>query len=138
VVLYGYKTWSLTLRKEHRKKVFANRVLNGQVKEDEIGRACRATRNAHGLLVEKRQAKRPLGRPKYSWMDNIKMDLGETGWGGMDWIDVAQDMEQCKSIVYTVTNLRISLDTERLRDWGLVNKGSAGFTSPCTVSSCED
>jgi hypothetical protein len=38
--------------------------------------------------------KRPLGRVWHSWVDNIKMDLGELGWGGMDWIDVAQDRDQ--------------------------------------------
>jgi hypothetical protein len=46
-------------------------------------------RNAHRILVGK-----PLGRPRRRWVDNIKMDLRETGWDGMDWIDLAQDRDQ--------------------------------------------
>jgi hypothetical protein len=49
-----------------------------------------AKRNAHRILVGKPGGKRPLGRPRCRWVDNIKMDLGEIGQGGMDWIDVAQ------------------------------------------------
>jgi hypothetical protein len=44
-------------------------------------------------LVRKPQGKIPVGRPKCSWEDYIKMDLGETGWDGMDWIDLAQDWD---------------------------------------------
>jgi hypothetical protein len=51
-------------------------------------------RNAYRTLVENPEGKRPLGRPKRSWMDNIKMDLREIVWGGMDWIDLAQDRDQ--------------------------------------------
>jgi hypothetical protein len=43
-------------------------------------------RNAYRLLVGTPQGKRPLGRPRYRWVDNIRMDLGETGWGDVDWI----------------------------------------------------
>jgi hypothetical protein len=46
-------------------------------------------RNAYGTLVAKPEGKRPLGRPRRRWVDNIKMDLRETGWGGMDSTDVA-------------------------------------------------
>jgi hypothetical protein len=49
-------------------------------------------RNAYRIFVGKSEGKRPLGRPR--WKDNIKMDLRETGWGGMDWIDLAQDRDQ--------------------------------------------
>jgi hypothetical protein len=45
-------------------------------------------------MVGKPEEKRPLGRPRLRWADNIKMDLRETGWGGMGWIDVAQDLDQ--------------------------------------------
>jgi hypothetical protein len=45
------------------------------------------------ILVGKPEGKRPLGRPRRRWEDNIKMDLGGIGWGGMDWIDMAQDRE---------------------------------------------
>jgi hypothetical protein len=48
-------------------------------------------RNAYRILVGRSEGKRPLGRPRHSWVDNIKMDLRQIGWGGMDWIDLAQD-----------------------------------------------
>jgi hypothetical protein len=47
-----------------------------------------------GLLAEKPEGKKPLGRDRCRWEDNIKMDLRETGCGGMDWIDLAQDRDQ--------------------------------------------
>jgi hypothetical protein len=46
-------------------------------------------RNAYRILVGKPEGKRPLGRPRRRWMDNIKMNLGEIGWDDMDWIDPA-------------------------------------------------
>jgi hypothetical protein len=52
-----------------------------------------AKRNAYRILVGKPEGKRPLGRPRRRWVDNIKMDLGEIGWDGMDWIDLAQDID---------------------------------------------
>jgi hypothetical protein len=51
----------------------------------------REKRNAYRLLVGKAEGKRPLGRPRSRWVDNIKMGLGEVGWGDMDWIGLAQD-----------------------------------------------
>jgi hypothetical protein len=51
-------------------------------------------RNAYRILVGKPEGKRPLGRPKRRWVDNIKIDLRETGWDGVDWIDMAQDRDQ--------------------------------------------
>jgi hypothetical protein len=45
--------------------------------------------NAYRILVENPEGKRPLGRPRRRWVDNIKMDLREIGWAGMDWIDLA-------------------------------------------------
>jgi hypothetical protein len=50
-------------------------------------------RNAYRILVGNPEGKRPLGRPRRRWMDNIKMDLRETGCDGMDWIDLAQDRD---------------------------------------------
>jgi hypothetical protein len=52
------------------------------------------TRNAYRILVGKPEGKRPLGRPRRSWVDNIKMDLIDIGWVGMDWIDLFQDRDQ--------------------------------------------
>jgi hypothetical protein len=51
-------------------------------------------RNAFRILVGKPEGKRPLGRLRRRWEDNIRMDLREKGWGGMDWIDLAQDTDQ--------------------------------------------
>jgi hypothetical protein len=64
-------------------------------------------RNAYRILVGKPEGKRPLGRPRRRWVDNIKMDLGETGWDSMDWIDLAQDRDQWRALVNTVMNLRV-------------------------------
>jgi hypothetical protein len=51
--------------------------------------------------------KRPIGRLGRRWEDNIRMDLREIGWGGMDWIDLAQDRDQWRALVNTVMNLRV-------------------------------
>jgi hypothetical protein len=55
--------------------------------------------------VGKQEGKRPLGRPRHWWEDNIKMDLRDIGWCGMDWIDLAQNRDQWRAIVSTVMNL---------------------------------
>jgi hypothetical protein len=65
------------------------------------------TRNAYRILVGKPEGKRVLGRPRRRWVDNIKMDLGEIRWDGMDWIKLAQDRDQWRALVNTVMNLRV-------------------------------
>jgi hypothetical protein len=144
VVLYGCETWYVTLRVEHRLRVFQNRVLRtifGSRRDEVIGdwrklrneELCNLyslpnimrmmklrrmrwaghvarmgeTRNAYRLLVGKPEGKRPLGRPRRRWVDNIKMDLGEIGWDGMDWIELAQDRDQWRAVVNTVMNVRV-------------------------------
>jgi hypothetical protein len=62
------------------------------------------TRNAYRILVGNPEGKRPLERPRYRWVDNIKIDLREIGWDGMDWFDLAQDRDQCRALVNTVMN----------------------------------
>jgi hypothetical protein len=64
-------------------------------------------RNAYRVLVGKPEGKRPLGRPRRWWVDNFKIDIRETAWDGMDWIDLAQDGDQWRALVNTVTNLRV-------------------------------
>jgi hypothetical protein len=64
-------------------------------------------RNAYRILVGKPEGKRPLGTPRRRWEDNINIDLREIGWGGMDWIDLAQDRDQWRALVNTVINLRV-------------------------------
>jgi hypothetical protein len=75
-----------------------------------MGRACSTSgekRNAYRILVGKPEGKRPLGRPRRRWVDNIKMDLRKIGWDGMDWIDLAQDSDQWRALVNMVMNLRV-------------------------------
>jgi hypothetical protein len=143
VVLYGCKTWSLTLREEHRQRVFEDKVLRiFGPKSDEVTRGWKKLhneklcdsysspsiisiiksrrmrwvgnvaqmgekRNAYRLLVGKPQGKRPLGRPRRRWVDNIKMDLLEIGWGSVDWIYLAQDRDKWRVLVNAVMNLRV-------------------------------
>jgi hypothetical protein len=131
VVLYGCGTWSLTSREEHRLRVFENRVLRriSGPKSDEVtggwrklhneelhnsytspsimtiiksrrmrwaGHVARMgeNRNSYRILVGKPEGKRSLGRPRRRW-------------GGMDWIDLAQDRDQWSALVNTVMNLRV-------------------------------
>jgi hypothetical protein len=63
--------------------------------------------------VGKPEGKRPLGRPRYRWVDNIKIDLREIGWDDIDWIDLAQDRDQWRGVL------------EKLHIWRLLKKGSA-------------
>jgi hypothetical protein len=137
--------WFLTLREEHRLRVFENRVLRrifGPRRDQVAGdwrklhdeephnsysspniirmiksRRMRwaghvagmgATRNANRILVGKPERKRPLGRPRRRWVHNIKMNLREIGWDGMDWSDVPQDRDQWRALVNTVMNLQFA------------------------------
>jgi hypothetical protein len=66
-----------------------------------------AKRHAYMILVGKTEGKRPLRRPRCRWLDTIKIDLGEIGWDGVDWIDLAHDKDQWRVLVNTVMNLRV-------------------------------
>jgi len=59
------------------------------------------------VLVGKPEGKRPLGRPRRRWEDNIKMNLREVGCGGMDWIELAQDRDRWRALVNAVMNFRV-------------------------------
>jgi hypothetical protein len=75
-----------------------------------MGRACSTNwekRNAYRILLGKQERKRPIGRPRRRWVDNIEMDLREIGWDGMDWIYLAQDRDQWRALVNTAMNLRV-------------------------------
>jgi hypothetical protein len=136
VVLYGCETWSLTLREEDRlrvpRRIFGlkrdemtgelrklhNEELRDLYSSSSIIRIIKSRRmiwaghvdrmgekrNLYRLLV----GKRPLGRPRCRWVDNIRMDLGEVGWGDVDWICVAQDRNRWRALVNSVLNLRIT------------------------------
>ncbi|PNF24189.1 hypothetical protein B7P43_G16874, partial [Cryptotermes secundus] len=64
-------------------------------------------KNAYRILVGKPEGKRPKGRPRRRWVDNIRTDLKEIAWDGMDWIDLAQDRDQWRALVNMVMNLRV-------------------------------
>jgi hypothetical protein len=64
-------------------------------------------RNAYRLLYENQSKNRPLGRPRLWWVDNVRMDLVEVGWGGVDWIGLAQDRDRWTALVNSVLNLRV-------------------------------
>jgi hypothetical protein len=74
-----------------------------------VGHAARMGegRGVYRVLVGRPEAKIPLGRPRRKWEDNIKMDLGEIGIDGANWIQLAQDRVQLRACVNTVMNLRI-------------------------------
>jgi hypothetical protein len=65
------------------------------------------SRGAYRVLVGKPEGRRPLGRRRRRWEDNIKIDRQEVGCEGLDWIDVAQDMDRWRAVVNTVMNLRV-------------------------------
>ena len=75
-----------------------------------MGGACSAYgegRDVYRVLVGKREGKRPLGRPRRRWDDNIKMNLQEVVCGGIDWIELAQDRDRWRALVNAVMNLRV-------------------------------
>jgi hypothetical protein len=64
-------------------------------------------RNTYRLLVGKPEGRTPLGRPRRRWLDEIRMDLVEVGWGDVDWIGLAQDRGRWRALVNLVLNLRV-------------------------------
>jgi hypothetical protein len=64
-------------------------------------------RGVYRALVRKLEEKRPLGRPRHRWEDNIKVDLQEVGGGGMDWIELAQDRGRWRALVNAVMNFPV-------------------------------
>ena len=64
-------------------------------------------RGVHRVLVGKPEGKRPLGRPRHRWKDNIKMDLQKVGRGCGDWMELAEDRDRWRALVSTVINLRV-------------------------------
>jgi hypothetical protein len=64
-------------------------------------------RGGYNVSVPKPEGKRPLGRPRCRWEDNMKMDLQEVGCEGMDWIELTQDRERWRALVNAVMNFRV-------------------------------
>jgi hypothetical protein len=84
-----------------------------------------AKRNAcaYRILVGKQEGKRSLGRPRRRWNDNIKIDLTQIGWGGVDWFDLAQNTDKWSALANTAT-IKCWEILEQLSDWGLLKKDS--------------
>jgi hypothetical protein len=89
-----------------------------------MGRACSTNggekRNAYRILVGKPEGKKPQEIPRRRCVDNIKVDLTEIGWDGVDWIDMAQDRYHWRALVNTVLNLRVPYNAGK-------------FLSGCTI-----
>jgi hypothetical protein len=143
-VLYGRETWSLTLRKERRLRVFEKRVLRRVFgpKRDEVTGEWRKLHNeevnnlysspnivrvinsrrmrwaghvarmgegrgVYRVLVGKPEGRRPLGRPRRRWEDNIRIDLRKVGCGCVDWMEMTQDRDRWLALVSAVMNVRV-------------------------------
>jgi len=74
----------------------------------------RERRIVYKVLVGKPEGKRPLGRPRLRWVDNIKMDLQEVGCGDMDWMELAQVRDTWLAFVNAVMNFRVPYNAENL------------------------
>jgi len=144
VVLCGCETWLLTLRKEHRLRVFENTLLwrifgpkrddvtvewrklhdeelNDLYSSPYIDRVIKSRRmkwaghvahmgerrGVYRVVVGKFEGRRPIGRPRHRWEDNIKMDLQEVRCRGMDWIVLSQGRDRWQAIVNAVLNLQV-------------------------------
>jgi hypothetical protein len=96
-----YYSWSVLLT-----QYFAD----DKIEKNEMGVACSADfeeRGVYRVLVGKHEGKRPLGRRRHRWENNIMMDLLEVGCGGMDWIGLVQDRDWCRALVNAVMKLRV-------------------------------
>jgi hypothetical protein len=83
--------------------------------------------------VGKTEGKKPLGRPRHRWVDNIKMDLIEIEFGDLDWIGVAQDRDSWRALVNSVMNLQVSQNAGTLSS-GYINCGLSGIAQLHRVS----
>jgi hypothetical protein len=107
------RTWTDSLEKRpKRKKICISPSTIRMIKSRRMRWAGNVAqmgekRDAHRILVGKPEGKRPLGRPRLWWVDNIKMYLREIEWKGMDWIGVGEDRDQWRALLNTVMNLRV-------------------------------
>jgi hypothetical protein len=99
----------LVTKIQKKPRTWTDALDNGPKKMRWAGHVARMgeTSNAYRILVAKPEGKRPLGRPRRRWVDNIKIDIKEIGWDGVDWIDLAQDRDQWRALVNTVMKLRV-------------------------------
>jgi hypothetical protein len=90
-------------------------------------------RNAYRLLVGKPEGNRSLGRPRRRWVDNIRMDIWEVGWGDVDWIGLAQDRNRWRALVNSVLNLSVPWNAGNVSS-GLTSSGLSSSAQLHTVS----
>ena len=64
-------------------------------------------RGAYRVLVRRREGKRPLGKPRRRWVNNVNMDLQSVRWGSLDWIDLAQERDRSRLLVHAAINFRV-------------------------------
>ena len=110
VVLYGCEIWSLTLREEHRLRVFENNSrVNKYRRMRWAGYVTRMgdRRGVYRITVGKREGKRPPGISRRRWEDNIKMEIQKMRCDCVDCIDLAQDRDRRRAVVNAVTKLRV-------------------------------
>jgi hypothetical protein len=117
VILVGPKRDEVTVewRKLHNKKLhdlYSSPSIIRIIKSRRMrwaGHVARMGRrgNAYRLMIGKPEGKRPLGRSRRRWMNNIRMDLGEVGWGDVDWIGLAKDRNRWRALANSVLNLRV-------------------------------
>ena len=101
-----------TLHNEELNDLYSSSYTVRVIKSRRIGWAGHVARmgeerGVYRVLVGKPEGKRPLGRPRRRWVDNIRMDLQEVGCMYMDWIGLAQDRERWRTLVSAVMNLRV-------------------------------
>jgi hypothetical protein len=104
--------WWRKLHNDELHSLYSSPNIVRMIKSRRLRWAGRVARTGEGrgvyrVLVGRSEGKRPLGRPRYRWEDNIEMDLGEIGIDGVNWIRLAQDRVQRRAFVYTVMNLRV-------------------------------
>jgi hypothetical protein len=130
VVLYGFGTWSLTLREEHRLRVYENRVLRRIFgpKRDEVTGEWRKLHNKelHDLYSSP-SIIRIITSRRMRWAGHVarmgrRGTFGEVGWGDLDWIGEAQDRNRWRALVNSVLNLRVPLNARKLSS-GLTSSG---------------
>ena len=115
--IFGLKSDTITrewrkLHKEEQNDVYSSSNIVWAIEWRRMRWVGHAThteerRGIYRVLVGKPEGKRPLGRPRHRWEDNIKMDLQEVGCGGMDWIELAQVRDKWRALVNAVMKLRV-------------------------------
>jgi hypothetical protein len=110
----GERNQVLVERTDYKRRVYLINIfiwVTLITDQNEMGRACSADGGQESRIQGfgwKPEEKRPLGRPRSRWEDNIKMDLQEVGCGGMDWIELAQDRDRWRALVTALMNLWVS------------------------------